>query len=62
MPEQRSRKYDEFANQQLNPEETALMIKKFEKAADIPFSRTYHMGKSVFPFALLLFFVLLLNR
>lgn len=47
MPQQRSRGFDEFAEKQLLPEETALMIRKFERAADLRFSRTYQLGTAV---------------
>lgn len=43
---------EEMAYKQLLPEETELLIRKFERAADIQFSRTYQMGKSVKSFAL----------
>lgn len=39
--------YDDVANKRLQPEETALMIKKFEKRADVHFWRTYKFGKPV---------------
>lgn len=46
-PQQRMKGFDEIANRQLLPEETELMIRKFERAADVPFSRTYQMGRYV---------------
>lgn len=51
-PQQRMKGFDEIANRQLLPEETELMIRKFERAADIPFSRTYQMGRYVKTFPL----------
>lgn len=45
--QQRIRGYDEFANRLLLPDETTLMIKKFEKAEDIAFGRTYQLGKAI---------------
>lgn len=45
--ESQQRRFDEVANRQLLPEETDLMIRKFEQAADVAFSRTYQLGKFV---------------
>lgn len=45
--QQRMKRFDEFANRTLMPEERDLMLKKFERAGDIPFERTYQLGKPV---------------
>lgn len=39
--------YDQFANKLLLPDETTLMIRKFEKAEDIAFGVTYQLGKPI---------------
>lgn len=51
LPRDRSKIMDDFANKHLHPEETALMIKKFQKATDVPFSRTYQMGVALRTFS-----------
>ena len=48
MPQKEQiRSFNEFANRNLLPDETSLMIKQFERASDIQFHRTYQMGKAI---------------
>ena len=47
LPTERSRVLDDLANKHLQPEETALMIRRFQKSTDVHFSRTYQMGTAV---------------
>lgn len=43
--------FNEFANRNMLPEETDLMIKQFEISADVSFQRTYELGKYTRGFA-----------
>ena len=45
--QQAIRGYDEFANKLLLPDETTLMIRKFQRAEDIAFGRVYQLGRPV---------------
>jgi hypothetical protein len=45
--QQRMKAFNEFANRTLMPDEKDLMLKKFEKADDVEFERTYELGKPV---------------
>ena len=44
---ERMKGFDAFADKLPLPEETALMIKNFERGEDMPFERTYRLGKYV---------------
>ena len=43
----RMRSLNELAQKNMNPDETILFVQQFEKSADIPFRRTYELGKYV---------------
>ncbi|KAK1077307.1 hypothetical protein LTR33_008197 [Friedmanniomyces endolithicus] len=44
---ERSRIFDDIANKHLQPSETDLMIQKFRRQIDIPFSRAYRFGQAL---------------
>lgn len=46
--QQRMKAFNEFANRTLMPDEKDLMLRKFEKAVDLEFGRTYELGRPLF--------------